>query len=200
MSIVPVSAGIILVSILLAFGRSPLYSSFVSVVANYVSLVSNTILTWISVKSGLYMLSRSLVTKANKLKDKETKITGQMKANVMWEKNNLERMKAASTMRSIATMKNTRAASRLDLGGGVNRGHEGGLDRGKGGAGFGDKNGTGSGVATPRTPTAFSPLVSGNPASPFMGRRRSAGRDLMDVELGHRTMGSSQVYLVPERR
>jgi hypothetical protein len=131
------------------------------------------------VKSGLYMLSRNLATKANKLRDRENNITGQMKAEVMRESNNLEKMKAASTMRNIAVTSNVtqnRAApSTLALTGtGMMR------DDGR--------------MLTPRTP--YSPFSSGNPASPFMGKGKNG---LVDVELGHRKTGSSQVYLVPER-
>jgi len=133
------------------------------------------------VKSGLYMLSRSLATRANQLRDRESKITGQMKAEVMREKNNLEKMKAASTMRTFVVTREVgqkqAASSTLAL-----------STAGVGMREYGR-------VLTPRTP--YSPFSSGNPASPFMGR--GPGKGMVDVELGHRKMGSSQVYLVPER-
>jgi hypothetical protein len=107
MTLVPISAGIILTAFLLAFSRSSFTNSFASYARNGMSLVFNTATTWIMIKTGMYMLSRSMAVKANKLKDREYKITGGMKANVMRESNNLEKMRAASTMRQIAVRKGT---------------------------------------------------------------------------------------------
>jgi hypothetical protein len=188
---VPISASIILTAFVLAFSHSTFSSSFASYIRNGCSLLYNTATTWLMIKTGLYMLSRSMAVKANKLRDREMKLTGGMKANVMRETNNLEKMRAASTMRRIADRKNTDVATPNPN--------------------AATAAGTATGTTTPRV---MSPYIGSPMRSPFPGRRgggpaaagagAGAGDGLEDVELGHRKTTSSktansQVYLMPER-
>lgn len=95
----PISAGIIVVAFVLAFSRSPFMSSLAQLIRNAFSLVYNTAVTWLLVKSGMYMLGRQMALKAARLSDREAKITGMMKAEVLRKRNNLEKLRA---MRRIA--------------------------------------------------------------------------------------------------
>ena len=147
-----------------------LTNSFTSYVHNGASLLFNTASTWFMIKTGLYMLSRNMAVKANKLKDREYKITGSMRAEVMRESNNLEKMRAANTMRQIAVRQGTEMSSTPRV--------------------------LSPYIGSPRTESPF--LGSRRGTGPLGNGRGTAAME--DVELGHRKTASSQVYLMPERR
>ncbi|KAJ2905503.1 Magnesium transport protein CorA [Zalerion maritima] len=188
-----ISAGIIAVSFILAFSRSALNNSFTHLVHNSWSLAFNTLMTWISVKTGMHMVSRSMAIKANALKDKENKITGQMKANVMREKSNLEKIKAMQHISGIDNKKDDDDASSTMTGKGT----------------FRRLSSRPTGLTSPSKPVLLTPMATGMPespaspfspgaASPFFRSGRTPGqngREMEDVELGRRP--ASQGPLVP---
>jgi Mg2+ and Co2+ transporter CorA len=98
----PVSAGIILTSFLFAFSRGVFTNSVVMLARSGVSFVWNTAWTWVAVKTGLYVVGREMLTKANRLREREGTITGGMKAEVLRREKNLERMRAAGHVRALA--------------------------------------------------------------------------------------------------
>ena len=85
----PISIAIILTSFLLAFSSSPFLSSLFSLIEAAFSYPMNVALTWVITKSGIYMMSRDLVGKAKRLKDRERKKTGLMIVEAKREKMDL---------------------------------------------------------------------------------------------------------------
>lgn len=164
----PVSAGIIVISFTLAFSQSVHSNSVVALVRSVASFGYNTMLTWIAVKSGMYMAGREMSRTARVLRDREAKITGSMKAEVMRKEKNLEKMRAANHVRQLTMRK--------EAGVGGGRLAEG-------------STGDGSGRTTP-----FSPFVPGTGAglspflSPAMGGKATGVVQMaeVDVELGER--------------
>lgn len=102
---VPISAGIILISFLFAFSQTVLSNSLVMLARSSVSFVWNTMVTWFLVKSGLYMAGREMSVQANRLRDREAKITGGMKAEVLRQEKNLERIRAAGHVKKLTAKK-----------------------------------------------------------------------------------------------
>lgn len=98
----PVSAGIILASFLFAFSRGVFTNSVVVLVRSAVSFAWNTAVTWLLVRTGLYVVGREMVVKANRLREREGKVTGGMKAEVLRREKNLEKMRAAGHVRALA--------------------------------------------------------------------------------------------------
>jgi hypothetical protein len=96
----PISAGIIVISFLLAFSHV-FANDLTKLVLSAVSFVANTALTWVSVRSGAYMLGRDMGLAAARLRDREEKITGMWKAEVRRKKTNIEKLKASVAMRSM---------------------------------------------------------------------------------------------------
>lgn len=90
---VPISLAIIVLSFVLAFSRGTFLGVLASLLWNALCLPLNIALTWILVKTGLYMWSRELAVQAGVLKDRERKKTGMMKANAMREKASLRQIK-----------------------------------------------------------------------------------------------------------
>jgi hypothetical protein len=164
----PVSAAIIVTSFLFAFSQSVFSNSVVTLVGSAVSFAWNTGVTWVLVKSGLYVLGREWQVKANRLREREGRVTGNMKAEVLRREKNLERMRAAGHVRELAR---TRSA--------------GGVDAGRG-----------ERAGTPFSPP-YSASIPGSP-SPFLATSRSSsalfqgkvvapvGVAEVDVELGER--------------
>lgn len=174
----PISAGIILTSFLFAFSQTVFNNSIVALARSAVSFVWNTTVTWVLVKTGMYVAGREMAARANRLREREGKVTGGMKAEVLRREKNLERMRAAGHVRELVRK---RALARVS-------GEEGGDG--------GEQSSTG----------LFSPYgasIPGSP-SPFLGSRGHVGgggpADL-DVEMGERVsrQASSQRQLVPGR-
>lgn len=143
----PISAGIIFIAFLFAFSRSVLNNSVVALMRSSVSFGYNTALTWLMVKTGLYVAGREMMKQARRLRDRENKITGAMKAEVMRKEKNLEKMRAAGHVRQLAMNRSS------------TRGHLGD-----------DLNDANAAMASGRT-TPFSPYSTGAPGSPFMGQK-----------------------------
>jgi hypothetical protein len=173
----PISAGITLVAFLFAFSTSVLSNSLVSLMRSTISFGYNTALTWVMVKTGLYMAGREMSRQARRLQDRENKITGAMKAEVMRKEKNMEKMRAAGHVRQLAAV-NNRSSSHMRLNGGD--GDSGTLA-------------VASGRNTPFSP--YTPTTPGGGGhSPYMtqvnqnvkvpGVRVQVGE--MDVELGER--------------
>ncbi|KAM7211871.1 magnesium transport protein cora [Rhypophila decipiens] len=101
----PISAGIILVSFLFAFSQTVLSNSIVMLARSAVSFAWNTMVTWFLVTTGLYMAGREMSVAANRLRDREAKITGGMKAEVLRKEKNLERMRAAGHVKRLTGKK-----------------------------------------------------------------------------------------------
>lgn len=187
-----ISAGIIAVSFFLAFSRSALHNPLTMLIRNACSLSFNTFTTWLSIKSGMYMASREMAAKANALKDRENKMTAQMKANVMREKNNLEKIKVMQQISGIERKSedDTNDGSSTRTG-----------TTGKGT--FGKLSMRPTGLTTPSTPGLLTPRTTGLPESPAVpyspgltsfflrtGRRTPSGNNPMeDAELGQRQPG-----------
>ncbi|EAQ83492.1 hypothetical protein CHGG_09896 [Chaetomium globosum CBS 148.51] len=169
----PISAGIILASFLFAFSSSVFANSAVVLARSAVSFVWNTAVTWVVVKTGLYVVGREMLVKANRLREREGTVTGAMKAEVLRREKNMERMRAAGHVRALA--------------------------RQKGGAGGAARGGRMSGDGEGGEPV-MSPFCEGIPGSPspFLG---GLGEGVVDVELGERVSRkpSSQVHLVSGR-
>lgn len=98
----PVSAGIILVSFLFAFSRGVVANSAVALARSALSFAWNTAVTWLVVKTGLYVVGREMLVRANRLRERESTVTGGMKAEVLRREKNLERMRAAGHVRALA--------------------------------------------------------------------------------------------------
>jgi hypothetical protein len=115
------------------------------------------------VKTGLYMAGRDMSRRARRLKEKEGKITGGMKAEVMRKEKHMEKMRAAG---HLAVKK----------GGGRQLGS--------------DADTSTLAVASGRNTPMFSPYSAG-PGSPFVDRVQGKGPGVrvaeVDVELGERT-------------
>ncbi|KAK1749788.1 magnesium transport protein cora [Echria macrotheca] len=157
----PISAGIILLAFVFAFSQSILSNAVVALARSGASFGYNTVLTWVMVKTGLYVAGREMKKSARRLRDRENKITGAMKAEVMRKEKNLEKMRAANHVRQLAARK----------------------ERGR----LGDDAVV---MASGRT-TPFSPYTTGGggaspfvTASPFMGGQKQMSE--VDVELGER--------------
>jgi len=163
----PASAGVTIIAFLLAFSQSVHSNSVVALVRSVVSFGYNTVVTWVAVKTGMYMAGREMSRTARVLRDREAKITGGMKAEVMRKEKNLDKMRAANHVRQLTMRK------------------EAGVGGGAGGGGGGD----GSGRTTPFSPYAPG---SGGGLSPFlapgMGAKGPGGMQMaeVDVELGER--------------
>jgi len=173
----PISAGIIFISFLFAFSQTVLNNSIVMLCRSAVSFAYNTVLTWLLVKTGLYMAGRGMAVQANRLRDKEATITGSMKAEVLREEKNLRGIRAAPHVQKLTAKKSDEA---------------GGVDAGAG---------TPSGRATPFSPYPVSTPI---PNSPFFTGTSSArgtqglgvSMEEIDVELGERMHRGS---LTPRR-
>lgn len=159
----PASTGITIVAFLLAFSQSVHSNSVVALVRSVVSFGYNTVVTWVAVKTGMYMAGREMSRTARVLRDREAKITGGMKAEVMRKEKNLDKMRAANHVRQLTMRK------------------EAGVGGGSGG--------NGSGRTTPFSP--YGPGSAGG-LSPFlapaMGGKGPGGVQMaeVDVELGER--------------
>lgn len=187
----PISAGIILTSFVLAFSQSVLTNSAVALARSVVSFAWNTAVTWFLVRTGLYVAGREMMVRANRLRDREGKITGSMKAEVLRREKNLERMRAADHVRELARTKSSGART---------GGEEGNASR--------SAIGGGGSMGTLLSP--YSASMPGSP-SPFLAGSSSAGGGNgkgmamemvdVDVELGERVSRkpSSQIHLVPGR-
>lgn len=163
----PVSAGITIVAFVLAFSQSVHNNSVVALLRSVFSFGYNTVLTWVAVKTGMYMAGREMSRTARVLRDREAKITGTMKAEVMRKEKNLEKMRAANHVRQLTMRK------------------EAGVGGGRTTEGSG---GEGSGRTTP-----FSPYAPGGGSglSPFMaptmgGKGPGVQMSEVDVEMGER--------------
>lgn len=165
-----ISAGIIVLAFVLAYSRGLSSNSFVTLVRSVVSFCWNTAGTWLSVKTGLYVAGRGMRATANKVSQREWKLTGTMKSEV------LRREKKADMMRVA--------------------GHVRGLTRARGAPARAAREGAGSPATTGMSP--YTPEIPGSP-SPFLGARRMMGGDWVgDVEMGEvRRKPSSQMHLVP---
>lgn len=119
------------------------------------SFAYNTALTWLGIKTGLYMLGRDMGVVAGRLRDKEAKLTGSWKAEVRREKSNIEKLRAAHAMRAMVLPK----------------------------AGRRDDEGGSRTTPIPFSPYVLSPSP-GRAASPD-GPGRARGTAQHDVELGH---------------
>lgn len=159
----PASAGVAIIAFLLAFSQSVHSNSVVALLRSVVSFGYNTVLTWLAVKTGMYMAGREMSRTARVLRDREAKITGGMKAEVMRKEKNLDKMRAANHVRQLTMRK------------------EAGVGAGNGG--------DGSGRTTPFSPYAPG---SGGGLSPFlvpgMGGKGPRVMQMaeVDVELGDR--------------
>ncbi|KAK0622068.1 hypothetical protein B0T17DRAFT_494506 [Bombardia bombarda] len=171
----PISTGIILVSFLFAFSQSVLNNSVVMLARSTFGFCWNVVWTWMMVKSGMYMKGRDMQRKASRLRDKEGKIVGGWKAEVLRKGRNLEKMKVAGHVRELAMV---RSSTRMD--------HLDGQGMGLGAA---------SGRGTPFSPYSVS---GGMPGSPFFASPAAPqdiqqriglavtelDRDSVDVEMG----------------
>ncbi|KAK4247520.1 hypothetical protein C7999DRAFT_41176 [Corynascus novoguineensis] len=167
----PISAGIIFASFLFAFSRGVFANSAIVLARSAASFAWNTAATWVAVKTGLYLVSREMLARANRLREKEGTVTGGMKAEVLRREKNLERMRAAGHVKALArqrqsAMRRTEAAD-------------------------------GSSEPAGMVLTPFSEGIPSS-SSPFLGERYDG---MMDVELGERVSRkpSSQIHLVQGR-
>ena len=172
----PISAGIIVASFLFAFSSGVFANSGVVLIRSALSFVWNTAATWVVVKTGLYVVGREMLVKANRLREREGTVTGAMKAEVLRREKNMERMRAAGHVRALARQR-----------GGV----------GAGAASGGRMSGDGDGGGSVTSPFFGESNIPGSP-SPFLG---GSGEGVVDVELGERVSRkpSSQVHLVSGR-
>jgi hypothetical protein len=90
--IVPISLAVIATSMVLAFSRSAFLSAFTSLSWNALCYPLNVALTWVLVKTGLYVPSRGLAAMASSLKRRRKNKTDTMKANVKRKKMNLKKV------------------------------------------------------------------------------------------------------------
>ncbi|KAK4235881.1 hypothetical protein C8A03DRAFT_17421 [Achaetomium macrosporum] len=181
-----VSAGIILVSFLFAFSRTVRTNSAVALARSAVAFVWNTGVTWVLVKTGLYVLGREMAVRAKLLRDREGKITGAMKAEVLRREKNLERMRAAGHVRELAARRRGNGRASVDNG-------------------VGNRDGAGGAGSPGRVFSPFSTAsIPGSP-SPFLAAQRkgtAVESSEVDVELGERVSRkpSSQMHLAPGRQ
>ncbi|KAK4121997.1 hypothetical protein N657DRAFT_576474 [Parathielavia appendiculata] len=150
----PVSAGIILTSFLFAFSRGVFTNSVVMWVRSAVSFGWNTAWTWLAVRTGMYVVGREMLVKANRLREREGTITGGMKAEVLRREKNLEKMRAAGHVRALA-----RQRGKVDA---------------RGGSGDGTVVSPGLySAGTPANPSPFLASRGGSVADIEMGERSS---------------------------
>ncbi len=97
----PISAGIIFLSLVLAFSQGVFTNSGVALVRSAASFVWNTAWTWLWVRSGGFVVGREMMVRANRLREREGKVTGGMKAEVLRREKNLERMRAAGHVKAL---------------------------------------------------------------------------------------------------
>ncbi|KAI0595703.1 hypothetical protein F4775DRAFT_585372 [Biscogniauxia sp. FL1348] len=97
----PISLGVILISFVLAFSRTALTNTFAKLAYSAVSLAYNTGATWLAVHTGLFMLGRKAAAKASMLREREARVTGTMKAEVLQRKANLKKMQAMQRIISL---------------------------------------------------------------------------------------------------
>ncbi|KAK4164695.1 magnesium transport protein cora [Cladorrhinum sp. PSN259] len=167
----PISAGIILISFLFAFSKSVTTNSPVMFVRSLFSFAWNTSVTWLLIKTGMYVAGRDMAAKANRLRSREAAITGGMKAQVLRHEKNLEKLKAAGHVKEIMRRK-------TDLGGMMSPY-------------------SASGMLTPGTPGTPGPMMM-TQGIKRAGLGVAVGE--VDVELGDmERKPSSQMYLVPGR-
>jgi hypothetical protein len=186
-----VSAGIILVSCLFAFSRTVRTvnkTGVVGLVRSGVGFVWNVAVTWLLVKTGLYVAGREMAVKARLLREREGKITGKMKAEVLRREKNLEKMRAAGHVREFAAAR--RRVRTVGVDDGVNSNRVGGGSRSPGTPGT---------VLTPFSTTSLP--ASPTPFFAAQGKGTTVGFAEVDVELGERVSRkpSSQMHLVPDR-
>ncbi|KAK3380756.1 hypothetical protein B0T24DRAFT_591210 [Lasiosphaeria ovina] len=170
----PISAGIILVSFLLAFSQAVHRNSVVTLARSTLSFTYNTALTWVLVKTGLYVAGRGMLVQAHRLRDREATITGSMKAEVLRNEKNLEKMRAAGHVRGLTRSKTAHQLNEHDAT-------------------------STSGRTTPFSPYSVSTPV-GSPFVPQHGKGIGVSMSEVDVELGERVpvrRPSSQRHLVP---
>ncbi|KAL2130693.1 hypothetical protein VTI74DRAFT_6080 [Chaetomium olivicolor] len=173
----PVSAGIILVSFVFAFSRSVRTNSGVALVRSGASFVWNTALTWVLVRTGLYVTGREWAARAARMREREGKVTGAMKAEVL-RREKLERSRAAGHLRELVRARARRAnAERQERAGSP-----------------------GTVLLSP-----YGVSVSGSPSPLLTAQGRGvAGVSVSDtdLEMGERMARrpSSQMHLVPGRR
>ncbi|KAK3389773.1 hypothetical protein B0H63DRAFT_464311 [Podospora didyma] len=170
----PVSTGIILVAFLFAFSQAVFNNSVVALGRSAVSFAYNTTLTWLLVKTNLYVVGREMNTLANRLRDREATVTGTMKAEVLRNEKNIKRMHAADHVRGLTRRQTTQPRPNEN-----------------------------DGIASGRT-TPFSPYSVGAPGSPFAPPQGNKGLGVsmteLDLEMGEGVSvrrPSSQRYLVP---
>jgi hypothetical protein len=177
----PISAGIILASFLFAFTQTVFTNSLVALARSGVSFVWNTAVTWVAVKTGLYVAGREMAARANRIRDREGKVTGAMKAEVLRREKNLERMRAAGHVRGLARTRTARV-----------------------GRVSGEEEEAGEGAGSLFSPYSVSAASMPGSPSPFLGSQGKVGVvgvSEVDVELGERVSRkpSSQMHLVPGR-
>ncbi|KAI1637889.1 hypothetical protein F4809DRAFT_660759 [Biscogniauxia mediterranea] len=97
----PISLGVILISFVLAFSQTALTNTFAKLAYSAVSLVYNTAATWLAVHTGLFMLGRKAAANASMLREREARVTGTMKAEVLQRKANLKKMQAMQRIISL---------------------------------------------------------------------------------------------------
>ncbi|KAK4182905.1 magnesium transport protein cora [Podospora australis] len=171
----PISAGIILISFLFAFSRSVLTNSPVMLVRSIASFLWNTGVTWIMVKSGMYVAGREMAVRANRLRSKEAVITGAMKAEVLRKEKNMEKMRAAGHVKELVRTKTVNGNANTE------RIDEEGMRSPFGGSSMG--------FPSPGSPR---PLIMRK------GGAASSSEFPLDVEMGSmERKPSSQMYLVP---
>ncbi|KAI5919149.1 hypothetical protein F4810DRAFT_517492 [Camillea tinctor] len=97
----PISIGVIIISFVLAFSQTALTNTFARLAYSAVSLLYNVGATWVAVHTGLFMLGRKAAAKASILRERETRVTGTMKAEVLQRKANLKKMQAMKRIISL---------------------------------------------------------------------------------------------------
>ena len=85
---------------LLAFSRA-FANDLTALVGSAVSFACRTALTWLAVRSGAYMLGRDMAAAADRLRDREAKLTAGWKAQVRRDKTDIEKLRAADAMRAM---------------------------------------------------------------------------------------------------
>ncbi|KAK4154111.1 hypothetical protein C8A00DRAFT_43091 [Chaetomidium leptoderma] len=166
----PISAGIIVASFLFAFSPGVFANSVFTLARSAVSFGWNTAVTWVLVRTGLYVVGREMVVKENRLREREGKVTGAMKAEVLRREKNMERMRAAGHVRAL-------------------------VERGGGGSGDGGGGGARRSVVSP-----YSESFPGSPSPFLSPRGGEVDIELGETRERVARKASSQIHLVPGRQ
>jgi hypothetical protein len=100
---IPISVAITVSALIISFSSSSLLAPVFNIIIAFISYPVHIGATWFSTRTGLYALSRSIMGKAGRLRDKENQRVGKLKLDVI-----------SDTMRDRVKENMTRGRGHLD--------------------------------------------------------------------------------------